>query len=396
MDTNKLTIKDMRKNITYFFSILMTLFALQSCSTDDIRNIAGPSGGTTNPNPPLSTEVNPIDINTDGFDFLEKMEGQWVGTNRVIADDYEWFTFDYRANSPSSVHGIFDGGSMGNLLTTFFVTDFKGKRTIMARNGGVLSGIYRISYFVMDEIEENENGKYFRFVDAKGGANTMFMELRFKQDSLYFNAYTSRLGLQAPASRHMTFKGKRNDIELAQTAAQEVGFPQNVPAWDFSEGFMEDYLYVNPGDTEAKSASFLAQSETNDVYNLSFESGDPWRFDQQPHLGVLNVDIERNEMIQDKNLIVMLSKEPLVDEYGYFVSNLDAFNSILQISDLSSGESEYLYTYQHPGNYNVCVVADMNGDGFITQGDYTHPNQTVTITPEGQHEISITNITVEN
>lgn len=92
----------------------------------------------------------------------------------------------------------------------------------------------------------------------------------------------------------------------------------------------------------------------------------------------------------------MLSKEPLVDEYGYFVSNLDAFNSILQISDLSSGESEYLYTYQHPGNYNVCVVADMNGDGFITQGDYTHPNQTVTITPEGQHEISITNITVEN
>jgi hypothetical protein len=366
-----------------------------SCSTDDVRNIAGPTGGT-DPNPPLSTEVNPLDINNDGFDFLEKMQGHWTGTNRVIADDYDWFGFDYRANSPSSVHGIFDGGSMGNLLTTFYVTDFKGKRTLMARNGGVLSGIYRISYFVLDKIENNDNGKYFRFVDAKGGANTMFMELRFKQDSLYFNAYTSRLGIQAPASRHMTFKGKKTDVALAQAAAQELGFPQNVPAWDFSEGFVEENLYVNPGDTEAKSASFLAQSDTNDVFNLSFESGDPWRIDQQPHLGILNVNIERNEAIQDKSLIVYLSKEPLVDDFGYFVSDLSAFNSILQFSDLTSGESTYLYTYQHPGTYNVCVVADMDGDGVISEGDYTHANQTINITSEGQHQIDITNINVEN
>lgn len=376
-------------------SLAMLCCGVFSCSTDDVRNIAGPTGGT-DPNPPLSTEVNPLDINNDGFDFLEKMQGHWTGTNRVIADDYDWFGFDYRANSPSSVHGIFDGGSMGNLLTTFYVTDFKGKRTLMARNGGVLSGIYRISYFVLDKIENNDNGKYFRFVDAKGGANTMFMELRFKQDSLYFNAYTSRLGIQAPASRHMTFKGKKTDVALAQAAAQELGFPQNVPAWDFSEGFVEENLYVNPGDTEAKSASFLAQSDTNDVFNLSFESGDPWRIDQQPHLGILNVNIERNEAIQDKSLIVYLSKEPLVDDFGYFVSDLNAFNSILQFSDLTSGESAYLYTYQHPGTYNVCVVADMDGDGVISEGDYTHANQTVTITSEGQHQIDITNINVEN
>jgi hypothetical protein len=387
----------MRKFLTKM-TLAMLCVVVFSCSTDDIRNIAGPTGGT-NPNPPLSTEVNPFDINVDGFDFLEKMQGHWTGTNRVIADDYDWFGFDYRANSPSSVHGIFDGGSMGNLLTTFYVADFKGKRTLMARNGGVLSGIYRISYFVLDKVE-NDNGKYFRFVDAKGGANTMFMELRFKNvggvDSLYYNAYTSRLGLQAPASRHMTFKGMKTDVELAQTAAQEVNFPQNTPAWDFSAGFVEENLYVNPGDTEAKSASFLAQSETNDVFNLSFESGDPWRIDQQPHLGILNVVIERNDAIQDKNLILYLSKEPLVDEFGYFVSDPNAFNSVLQFSDLTSGESEYLYTYQHPGDYNVCVVADMDGDGAISDGDVTHANQTITVDSEGQHEINITNINVEN
>ena len=169
----------MRKFLTKM-SLTMLCLAVFSCSTDDIRNIAGSTGGT-DPNPPLSTEVNPIDINIDGFDFLEKMQGHWTGTNRVIADDYDWFAFDYRANSPSSVHGIFDGGSMGNLLTTFYVTDFKGKRTLMARNGGVLSGIYRISYFVLDKIENND-GKYFRFVDDCKAAGII---LQF----LYFHSY---------------------------------------------------------------------------------------------------------------------------------------------------------------------------------------------------------------
>lgn len=393
MDKNTKPQIKMKKNLKLLSLVALIALAI-SCSTDDIRNIAGPPKGT-NPNP-LPTEVNPVDINNDGFDFLDKMQGQWVGRNRVIADDYEWFSFDYRANAPSSVHGIFDGGSMGNLLTTFFVTDFKGKRTIMARNGGVLSGIYRMSYFVMDKIEENTNGKYYRFVDAKGGANTMFMELRFKQDSLYFNAYTSRLGVQAPASRHMTFKGKRNDMELAQTAAQVHNFPQNTPAWDFSEGFVEENLYVNPGASEAQSASFLAQSETNDVFNLSFESGDPWRIDQQPYLGVLNVKIESNPTIEGKNILLKLSKEALTDADGYFVSDENAFNSVLQFSDLTSGELEYLFTYLHPGTYHINVTVDMNDDGFISTGDITHADQTITVTPEGQHEITITNINVEN
>ncbi|WP_296386824.1 hypothetical protein [Winogradskyella sp.] len=385
----------MIKKTTYFLSALVVFFMLQNCNTDDIRNIAGPTGGT-NPNPPLSTEVNPIDINVDGFDFLDKMQGHWVGRNRVIADDYDFFAFDYRANSPSQIHGIFEGGSMGNLFTSFFVTDFKGKRTIMARNGGVLSGIYRTSYFVMDKIEDNNNGKYFRFVDSRGGANTMFMELRFKQDSLYFNAYTSRLGVQAPASRHMTFKGKKSNLDLAQTAAQEVGFPQNTPAWDFSEGFVEENLYVNPGDAEAQSATFLAQSAQNDVFDLAYESGDPWRIDQHPYLALLQIDIEINPEIEGKSLTVFLSKAPLTDEYGYFVSDESAFNSILLFSELTAGESQFLITYLHPGQYNVNITADINEDGYISEGDITHANQTITITPEGQHQLTINNITVEN
>ncbi len=372
------------------------VFAFTRCTTDDVRNIAG-TISPTDPEVLISTEVKPVDINIEGFDLLEKMQGHWVGKNRVIADDYDWFAFDYRANAPSQIHGIFEGGSAGNLLTSFFVTDFKNTRTIMARNGGLLNGIYRTSYFVLDSVRNDENGKYFRLVDAKGGTGVMFMELRFKQDSLYWNAYTSRLGIIVPPSRHMTFKGQKMNLDLAQTAASTVGFPQNIPTIDFSNGFVEENLYINPGDNEAKSATFLAQATDNsDVFSLAEESGDPYKIDQHLYLGYLTINIERNAAIEDETLLIQLSKKALTDETGFFVTDQDAFNSVLLFPSLSQGENQFFVTYLHPGDYFVNVTADINGDGIISQGDITHPRQIITIQPEQQAEITINNITVQN
>lgn len=375
--------------MTKFLGVLVVLLSFFSCEKE-IRNIA-PDGQTGEPNP-TEKEIIPVNINDDGFEFLEKMQGHWVGPNRVIADDFDWFAFDYRAISPSHVHGIFEGGTMGNLFTSFFVTDFKDTRTIMARNGGVLNGIYRTSYFVMDSVD-HADGDYYRFVDAAGGTNTMWMELRFVQDSLYFNAYTSRLGLTFPPTRHMTFKGKREHPELAQTAAAAVGFPQNVVAWDFSEGFMEEYLQASPG---AKSATFLAQEDIDtDVFTLAEASGDPFKILDHPYLGFLQLDVVRNENIMGKSLFVNLSRDPLTDDFGYF-SSLEAFNTILLFPEIIGAYDQFLVTYLHPGDYYVTIIADVNEDGFVSEGDYTHVSQPITIDPEGQHQITIDNITVQN
>ena len=387
-----------RKTIQLLGISIMLLVFIIGCSTDEVRNIAG-TNETVDPIISGPTEVNPVDINvqTNGFNLLERMQGQWVGSNRVIADDFDWFAWDYRANSPSQVHGIFEGGSLGNLLTSFFVTDFKNKRTIMARNGGLLNGIYRSSYFVLDSVRTDNNGDYYRLVDAVGGSGTMYMELRFKQDSLYWNAYTSRLGTVIPPSRHMTFKGRLNDIELAETAATTLEFPQNTPAWDFSNGFMEEYLYVNPGATEAVSATFLAQAENNnDVFTLAQESGDPWRIDQHPHLAYLQLNITRDPLIDNTTLFVNLSKDSFTDEFGYFVSDPEVYDSSLLFSELSENENGLFITYLHPGTYYINITADANGDGFISEGDITHMQQMITITPEGQQEITIDNINVQN
>lgn len=379
------------KGITKIITLLVIVIFFFSCEKE-IRNIA--AGSTPDPNPiNTSGEVNPIDINVKGFEFLEKMQGHWIGSMLIIADEFDWFAFDYRAISPSQIHGIFEGGTVGNLLTSFFVTDFKNTRTIMARNGGLLNGIYRTSYFVMDSVSNASDGDFYRLVDAEGGTNTMWMELKFVNDSLYFNAYTSRLGLNLP-SRHMTFKAKKEHAELAQAAATAVGFPQNEPAWDFSQGFDQNLVYAEPG---AKSATFLAFDDTNtkDVFTLAAESGDPYVIDQQPHLGYLQIDIERNSTINGKSLFLNLSKDPLTDNDGFFQS-VDAFNTVLLFPNIASNQNQFLVTYLHPGTYYVNITADVDGDGTISNGDFTHPLQSITIDPEGQHQITIDNITIEN
>lgn len=377
----------MKFNILVVGALLITL---AGCDTE-LRNIAN----VTPPDPkPPEIEVTPIAIRDSGIKFLSQMQGHWVGQNRVIADDFEWFGFDYRLISPSHVHGIFEGGTMGNLFTSFFVADFEGTRTLMARNGGVLNGIYRTSYFVLDSLNTDANGDFYRFSDAEGGINTMWMELLFKSDSLYFNAYTSRLGGIYPPGRHMTFRGKKEHLELAQAAQDAVGVPSEVPAFQFPQGFIKEHLNAEPG---AKSATFLSHDPTNtkDVFTLAAESGDPFTIDQHPRLGYLLINIESNPAIAGKTKWINLSRDPLTTQQGYF-HDQNAFNTVLLFPELIGTQNTFLVTYLHPGDYYINITADVNEDGFIGQGDYTHPLQSITIDPEGQHEITVQNITVEN
>lgn len=348
----------------------------------------------TNPTPapaPVVTEVIPVDINTKGYDLLTNMQGQWIGRNKVLAWDFTWFVWDYRAISPSHTFGIYEGGTTGNLLTSFFVTDFKNTRTIMARNGGLLNGIYRSSYFVLDSVRTDLNGDYYRLVDAKGGTGVMYMELRFKNDSLFFNAYTSRLGENLMPTRHMTFKAKRHSDVLAQTAATTYGFPQNVVEKDFSNGFNEPFLYVPPGLSGAKSASFLEQSSSASVYSLATSSGDPFTIIEHTNLDTLRVDLVKTATINGANVLLYLSSQPLTNASGMF--QMTNFNSILSFPEMAATTNSFTFTYLHRGTYYVTAVADMDGNGAPSAGDYANISQQITVNATGQHQITLNNIT---
>lgn len=374
------------KTLGKVLALLLIIGGFSACQENNI----------TPPNPkPTPAQVIPLDIsaNSNGFDFLDKMQGHWVGINSVIGINYDWFAFDYRAISPSHIHGIYEGGTAGNLLTSFFVTDFKNTRTIMARNGGLLNGIYRSSYFVMDSTSTQSDGsQYYRLVDCYRGTDVMYMELRFLGDSLFFNSYTSNLGLRDMPNRHMTFKAKKRNIDLAQTAATAVNFPQNVVAKDFSSGFNESNFYVHAGQTDPKSASFLNQGNS-DILTLAAGSGDPYVISDYPHLGYLQVDITRNPSISGKMAFVYLSKTSLTDQSGYLVGN---FDDVLSFPTVIGTQDQFTFTYLHPGTYYVTVIADVNGDEAPGIGDITHVSQSITIAPEGQHQITINNITIQN
>lgn len=342
-------------------------------------------------------EITPIDINKKGFDLLEKLQGHWVGKMNLMGRNIDWFAFDYRAISASHVHNIFEGGTMGNLFTSFFVTNFKGKRTIMARNGGILNGIYRTSYFVLDKVEEKRGGQYYRLVDAYGGDKIMSIEITFKAKTMEFKSYTSRFGLFEP-SLHMSFTGKRRPTNLAKNAAQKHGFPKNIVELDLAKGLPtpnwgEEFPTIT-------SASYMWQSKNFSLIELGKLAQDPFRIDHIPNLAQLKITVERNKLIKGKKLFFYLSEEPLTDQSGKFITEYGYIkeshaNSILSFPEISAKQNDFTFTYLHPGDYYITIVAD-NGDYFPGAGDITHAQRKITIKANSKMAVEIKAVDVKN
>lgn len=338
-----------------------------------------------------------VDIEKQGFEMLEYLQGHWVGSMNLMGQDYEWMAFDYRPIAPSHIHGIFEGGTIGNLFTSFFVADLNGKKTIMARNGGMLNGIYRTSYFVLDQVKYGNDWGYYRLVDAYGGKEIMWMELTFRGETIEFNAYTSRFGLTEPR-KHMSFSGTRMHPKLAQDAAKAVGFPKKVVDFDFSKGL--------PKPTWADkfpltSASYLSEEKDKTLIELGKLAKDPRRIDQMPYLSKVKIKVKRNETIKGKKLVTFLSKSALTNKAGRFITaggyiREDLLNTILSFPELGPKQEEFTFTYLHPGKYFLTVVADMDGDGFPSPGDITHPQISFEVKPNANTEVVVKELEVKN
>ncbi len=333
-----------------------------------------------------ASSVVPLAVGDRGIGFLERMNGHWVGSMELMGQAMPWFAFDYRPIGPSHVHGIFEGGTMGNLMTSFFLARYRGVDTLVARNGGVLNGIYRTSYFVLDRIEERSGSTEYRFVDAIGGAEIMWMTLVFTEDRLEWEAYTSRMGEQPEPSRHMLFSAKRKSVDLAERAAVEVGFPSDEPLLDLPDGFAApDWGSYG----RATSASYMWEDRGLDAERMGVLAGDPVRIEHLTHLSRLTVSVERTPAIADATLLVYLSREPFTDESGSLRASggsirENVFDTVLLFPEIRRTQNDLTFTYLHPGEYELTIVADLDRDGIPGSGDPVGPSRRLVIEP-GTH-----------
>lgn len=310
------------------FPLTLCLLLFSNCKKEET-----PSGG--------SDEIK-------GFSLLSDISGHWVGSNETAFGFFDWFAFDYRPISASHVHSIYEGATNQNIITSFFVADFEGKQQVMARNGGWLGNQYRATYFVLDEADVTADSKYYRLVDAVGREDRAYLELRFENDTLYFDAYKDNSGQLADPIHHMGFKGTNYNPSFDAAATQQFNFPQEVSEVDLNDRF------VNLIDDD--SALFLEESQ------------DPFPKSMHGYLSDLAIEINRAVSIQNEGLLLYLSTEPIVDSNGNVdFNNLD--RKVVRTINVDPTEDVFITTYLHPDNYYITLFSDMDGNFYPSSGD---------------------------
>ena len=312
--------------------------------------------------------VNQTEI--EGFNLLSELSGHWVGTNETVFGIFDWFAFDFRPISSSHLHSIYEGATNQNIITSIFVADHNGEQKIMARNGGWLGTQYRATYFVLDRSEESDNRKYYRLVDAVGGAKRAFMEFQFENDTLYFDAYKDNSGQLDEPIHHMGFKGTNFNPEFAQPAMQQFNFPKSESEVDLNGKF------TNLLDPD--SALFLE------------EDTDPFPRANHGHLSDLGININKDVAIESEDLLLYFSKKPLIDSDG----NVDFDNintQVLRTIRVRANEAFYLSTYLHPETYFITAFSDNDSNFYPSTGDFYNASKEVVVTPEsnGNTEIDV-------
>ncbi len=295
-----------------------------------------------------------------GFELLNDINGHWVGTNQTAFGFFDWFAFDFRPISSSHSHSIYEGATNQNIINSVFIADIGGEQKICARNGGWLGTQYRATYFVLDIAEEIQNEKYYRLVDAVGGEDRAFIEFRFRQDSIFFDAYKDNSGSLDKPILHMSFKGANRNVNYSAPAIELFNYPLDKSEVNFNNAFEN---LIDPD-----SALFLE------------EENDPFPKEEHGYLSDINVDIRRVEGTENEKLLFYISKKELVSSIG-ITNDQNIDNTVIRTIDVQGSEDSYFVTYLHPDEYYFTVFLDADSNGFPSSGDISSVSMIKTIDP---------------
>lgn len=307
-----------------------------------------------------------------GYGILSKLPGIWNGsvTSATPLGNFPEWIVDFRPISASQVSAKNELDSLNDIFMSFFICKHNDEYKMAFRNGGGFAGSVRNAYQVIDSSSETTNLSFYRFVDPVAGANRIYTEVTFKQDSLILHVYTNQYNTLSTAVTHMLWKAKRKDLTSCQNAISHFNFPQKQLTKDFSSTF-----------TGLSEAIFYSTA------------ADPYPEQDQPYLGNTHVSIQVNNpavVDQNKKILIIISTKPLFNGFVFNVANLDSRSRYVFIAadDLAG----FNFNYMHPGNYYVNAIYDSNGDFNFSSGDYMNSSfdVPVTLNENGVSNVSVT------
>ncbi|MDQ3110084.1 MAG: hypothetical protein M3R17_09330 [Bacteroidota bacterium] len=288
-----------------------------------------------------------------GYGILDRLPGIWNGpvTSSTPLGGYPEWIVDLRPVSASQVSSKSELDSVNNILMGFFIVKHANSYKMAFRNGGGFAGQQRIAYAVIDSVSETTNNYFYRFSDFRAGANRVYTNILFKDDSLILTVYTNQYNSLATPVVHMQWRSRLQDSTSTQAARTHFVFPQKTMVRDFSTTF----------DSQPEAI----------YYNLT---SDPYNESMQPYPGQTTVNINFGAAYTpdpNKKVFLMITTQPLFSGFTYLPANL-IYRS--RYVFLASTDNAFTFNYMHPGSYYLYTLYDANGDGTFSSGDWMSSN----------------------
>ncbi len=305
--------------------------------------------------PPISNSSN-----VKGYSILEKLSGIWTGpvvSPTPLGDFQEWIV-DFRPISPSQISAKNELDSINDIFMSFFICKYDNEYQIAFRNGGGFAGNVRNSYMIIDSVNVTSTLAFYRFVDPISGGTRVYTDVTFKQDSLIMHTFTNQFNTLSQPTTHMRWTANLRDNTSAQDAITLFNFPQKELTRDFSTTF--------DGLTETV------------FYSVA---DDPYPENQQPHLGVTNVNFavtNPTTINPSTKILLVITTQPLFNGGIFNAANLNYRSRYVLVDAATTGV--FKFNYMHPGNYYLNAIYDSNGDGQFSSGDYMNSSFDVPFT----------------
>lgn len=288
--------------------------------------------------------------NVLGYGILNDFAGIWDGpvSSTTALGGYPTWVVDFRPISAAQLSGKAELDTVNDIFMSFFIAKNKTEYVMAFRNGGGFAGQQRVSYARCDSSYSNGTERYYRFVDFKAGMNRVFVEFRFRNDSIYMQTFTNKYNSLSAPTLHMQWTAKRVDSSATAAAKQHFGFPKKQEVKDFSTSF----------DNVTEAVFYGTQV-------------DPYPQTEHPYLGEANITCSFAAAVNVQSgaqVMVVITTQPLFSGFQYLPANVKYRSRYVLLTGAQA--SNYVFDYMHPGDYYLNVIYDTNADLVPQSGEY--------------------------